>query len=353
METIDNSSRNKKGLRSFAKKLLFALALFVGSLAIDKHLTQIALSNDKHDIRRSISALNDGDNFSTPKVLNSDRIMMYYSGLIVIEEYKLIFQLVPKVASSEWRKMFIRMMHNPKWCLRDLKSHDPSVNKFRYLSSYSLEEATRMMTSPEWTRAIFVREPKKRILSAFLDKAVNTNHHMFCCYKISDKNAAARCKNCKALSGEAYDTCARTPENFKIFLDTVIKHKEACWDPHWEPQAFKIDEKWWPYFNFVGHQENLYEDAKRLLQGLYSTKDPSGPSAWERFGTSGWGLKQEGCHDKPSLFLQKNLSTHKTKTDTRMTFYYTPETEKMLEEHWQSEWNIEGVDFPEIKLFED
>ena len=45
--------------------------------------------------------------------------------------------------------------------------HNAILSGLKVLTDYSLEEANGMLTSEEWTRAMFVRDPKERALSAF------------------------------------------------------------------------------------------------------------------------------------------------------------------------------------------
>jgi hypothetical protein len=45
-------------------------------------------------------------------------------------------------------------------------------NKLKTLDEIPLFKAQEMMNSQEWTRAVFVREIKERILSAFMNKFV-------------------------------------------------------------------------------------------------------------------------------------------------------------------------------------
>ena len=53
--------------------------------------------------------------------------------------------------------------------------HDPRINGLKRLrrKDFSPENITTMLLSPEWTRAVFVRDPKERFLSAYLDKVQN------------------------------------------------------------------------------------------------------------------------------------------------------------------------------------
>jgi hypothetical protein len=54
--------------------------------------------------------------------------------------------------------------------------HNPETNGLRYLGHYPRDKQKEFMTSPEWTRAIFVRDPLERTLSSYTDKALNPGH---------------------------------------------------------------------------------------------------------------------------------------------------------------------------------
>ena len=124
---------------------------------------------------------------------------------IVVESHKLIFFTIPKVGSTVFKKLFRRMMGYENWRTKD--PHDPAHNGLDYLNDYSTKQITLMMTSPEWTRAIFVRDPKERFLSAYLDKVrrkdgMYVKHH--CC-------------------------SACVPKTISGFLNLT----KTCYDPHW------------------------------------------------------------------------------------------------------------------------
>ena len=92
------------------------------------------------------------------------------SSPIVIESHKPIFFPVPKVADTIWLMLLRRMMGMENWNSLDGDSFDGIVR----LSDFSVEQATEMMNSPEYTRATFLRDPEDRFLSTFLvDKIMN------------------------------------------------------------------------------------------------------------------------------------------------------------------------------------
>lgn len=178
---------------------------------------------------------------------------------IIMPEYKLVFFSIPKVACTTFKFLFRRMMGIKDWDNQDFKlilPHNPQYNNLKYLWDYDLEQANEMMTSPEWTRAIFVREPKQRLLSAFLDKAIGDDGwHVLktCCHEALD---------CKGIEGkdvkdlvemchlDAWDSrhnkivpqwnldipccketkeCREKFESFEGFLETIA----TCHDEHW------------------------------------------------------------------------------------------------------------------------
>lgn len=234
----------------------------------------------------------------------------------------------------------MRMNGNPLWCkIRGIDAHSPKLNKIKTLAEFPTEIATAMMTSPSWTRAAIFREPKERVLSAFLDKAVKEHYYVqHCCNNISDKKDAKQ--------------CMENEKDFKSFLHFVTKYPKECFDVHWQPQMDKIDDKWFPYIDMIGFQSNLLEDSKTILQSLTSTRDPvKGRNAWDRYGITGWGNDNELCEKRPYSFLLENTSAHNLDSGSQMMKWYTAETEKMVEEKWAMEWEQQKVQFPKVVLF--
>jgi len=153
------------------------------------------------------------------------------SAPIVLDEYKLVFFTIPKAGCTIWKQLFRRMMGFKNWQKQsqanDVKElpHNPKFNGLTYLHHYSLEEASQIMTSREWTRAIFVRDPKERFLSAFLDKA------------LSNGGVHVQKKCCP--NGE----CKKDAQTFPGFINLVFKG--GCKNPHWNPQNNRMENKYW------------------------------------------------------------------------------------------------------------
>jgi hypothetical protein len=234
---------------------------------------------------------------------------------IVMADYKLIFFSVPKVGCTVWKQLFRRMLGHEDWLSQDyekLLPHNPETNGLKYLYDYSLEEANEMMTSPQWTRAMMVREPKARFLSAFLDKALSNDHHHListCCPDSS---------------------CVEDALTLEGFLRLVA----VCHDDHWRPQGIRVDYKYWQYIDIVGHVENAAQGAKEILQRV---------GAWEKWGATGWGK-----HGNSSIFESKGVEgagEHATWAQWEVWKWYTPALELRVEEFYRGDYENPLLNF--------
>ena len=230
---------------------------------------------------------------------------MIESSPVVIESHKLIFFSVPKVADTLWLMLLRRMMGFGDWQSLDVASYDGLVR----LSDYSTEQATEMMNSPEYTRAIFVRDPKDRFLSTFVDEVMS-----------DDASIKRSCCN----EGE---DCAHQYQSMTDFANLIL----TCNDKHWTPISNWIDRKFIPTLNFVGHLETAEADARSLLEKI---------EAWESFGKSGWGRRGD-----EAFFVSKDKLSDATANDISdsldlMSKLMTPRIESTLEAFYAIDYTI-------------
>lgn len=244
------------------------------------------------------------------------------SAPIVLEEHRLVFFSVAKVGCTQFKMLFRRMMGYQDWNVEEYERFlpwNPNTNGLKYLYHYSLERATEMMTSPEWTRAIFVRDPKERFLSAYLDKVVN---HPFyfrnkCCPDTGDCVEKAR-------------------QSFQVFVSIA----KVCEDEHWKPQGHRMEARFWPFVNFVGHMETINEDIERLLKQI---------GAWENFGRTGWGENGD-----EAIFAAKSGGTgrhHATNARQKLRQFMTPDLEVQVDEFLADDYKIEQLGLVKSEIF--
>mmetsp|Transcript_12079 Transcript_12079/g.17616 ORF Transcript_12079/g.17616 Transcript_12079/m.17616 type:complete len:333 (-) Transcript_12079:275-1273(-) len=322
-----------------AASVAVVMTCMIRQAVVFVELEQQEMKNTKSATNKPLDVImhdEEQGNNSTIKLLETDIIYGrdWWEKPTVIEEYKLIFFTIPKVGCTEWKRIFRKMMGMNPWIPEmgrkgDELIQNPRTNNLTTLSDYSLADAEMMMKDPEWTKAIFVREPKERLLSAFLDKFVQEDSYFRekCCnHHLSEDEL----KHCNDKVGMA---------DIRYFLERT----QNCQDYHWGLQSETLDEKWWPYINFVGYMHSLSEDARKLLKSLTSVND--GITAWERVGKTGWGkVGNDG-------FMQINLAFHATDANKKLLEYYNEEYEAFVQEKWAKDWELPYYHFDKIQLF--
>jgi hypothetical protein len=243
---------------------------------------------------------------------------------VVLEEYKLIFFTSAKVGCTVWKQLFRRIMGERNWrveATKRLLPWNPDLNGLKYLYDYDRETASRMMSSPEYTRAIFVREPNERLLSAYLDKGVNFPEYVQ--------------QKCCPYTG----TCSQVA---KASLSNFLDMMQTCEDAHWRPQNRRMEAKYWPYINFVGRMENVADDAKKLLKSV---------GAWDQFGKSGWGQ-----HGNVSIFGTKAGGAgrnHATNARERLRVHYnTAKLVRNVDFYYASDYANPVLNFTKLHLYD-
>ena len=244
------------------------------------------------------------------------------SSPIVLEKYKLIFFTTAKVACTTWKQLFRRMMDYEDWYVEgteDLLPWNPLTNGLKYLNNYDRATATKMMTSTEWTRAIFLRDPKERLLSAYLDKVIKEPEVVLntCCYHERD--------------------CISPNTTFDEFARLAFQ----CQNEHWAPQRKRMEEKYWPHINFVGYMDSIARDSRKLLENI---------GAWEEYGATGWGDdgKKAIFHSQPGSAGRK----HATSARNRLRQYYTPDLELEVEEFYKEDYTNPYTKLIPYQIFE-
>ena len=243
---------------------------------------------------------------------------------VVIESHKLLFFTVPKNSCTEFKMLFRRMMGFEDWKQEQPvdTTHDPSQNGLKYLGSYPRVQQAHFMTSPEWTRAIFLRDPKERVLSAYMDKglhfyldAVGGFIKTHCCHMkkripnehlLDQERARMEQKYPHCLPLFPYESNT-TKETFP-FGYFVEEFMARCPDTHWRLQSKRMHSKTWNLINFVGYLETLQEDGHALLRKV---------GAFEEFGEEGWGP------DNGKIFDSNDVG-HATSARTKTEAFYHP-----------------------------
>ena len=165
--------------------------------------------------------------------------------LLVDDHYKLVLCAVPKVGSTEFARLILRMGNSTHWRRDPQRSGLAQADRDRHVvSKLSLQRAQRLIDDRRYTWAVFFRDPAERLVSAYRDRVR-----------------------------------PRLNISFAAFVSTLKANRGA--DPHWRPQRYLCNNDiLLKRYDFVGDFARIQPDARRLLEAL---------GAWDIVGKKGWG----------------------------------------------------------------
>ncbi|CAC5387508.1 unnamed protein product [Mytilus coruscus] len=160
-----------------------------------------------------------------------EQLKEYWSSPIVVPKYKLIFFWSEKSACTYWKRLFqfIQGINNT-----EVHNHR---NGLTTLKSFSTCKIISLMYNDSWVKAAFVREPRERLLSSYLEKA----QHRPVMYQLCRVNRTV---------------------SFYEFLE-IIKH---CRNGHWDKQV-RIPEYFYEHM-MVGKLFEISSFTERLLKKI-------------------------------------------------------------------------------------
>ena len=246
-----------------------------------------------------------------------------YHFTVVIKKYKLLWVLMPKCASSSLRELLARM--NEQEVVSGV-IRCKELQNFTSLDHFSPQEAIEILTSPDWTRVAILRDPKDRLLSAYLDKEKRFEDNPW-----HDKHSEVSefkrscCKHLKKTMGES--ECLRHKFSFSEFVNVT----RFCSNPHWNPQKRMIDR--WDIINYPISMNNLQNGTERVLRHL-------GNDVWEKFGATGWGV------NGTDPIFKKN-TRHSTNATSAFDLYFDKSLERVVETEYAEDYDLLHSFFPQ------
>ncbi|XP_077865075.1 carbohydrate sulfotransferase 11-like [Saccoglossus kowalevskii] len=173
-----------------------------------------------------------------------------YDNLLVDDTYKIIYCAVPKVANSNWRRVFLVL----RGSFNNVSEITKSVYKYKYktLKDYTVRE--RQIRLQTYTKFMFSRHPFTRILSAYKDKFEEDPERNYVEKYTSLVNKANKSENLNRKFSF---------QNFVTFLLLYI-HR---FDNHWNIITSYCS----PcniHYDFIGKYETLNEDVDFILKKI-------------------------------------------------------------------------------------
>ena len=177
-----------------------------------------------------------------------------FDRMVIIPQGKLALCGIPKVGITQWIKFARFVLGAADYQSMAYRKADFQMYTF---DKFSPDVQKEIWTDPSWTKAIFLRHPAERLLSAYLNKVDSRlpqsqrgNVSSFANWIQSlDQDVQPKCQN---QTGPSW-----------------------CFDPHWRPQVYScgIQHGTLPNFDFVGRMDHAAPHSKALLErvGLWES----------------------------------------------------------------------------------
>ncbi len=187
--------------------------------------------------------------------------------ILVDEKHKLLYCYVPKVACTNWKRVFMILLG---YADKENASAIPAdvvhrKSAFPKLSDYAVEEAKFLIEN--FTKYVFVRHPFERLLSAFRNKLEEPSERSKYFQTRIGRDIVRRYRsNATNRSLELGDDV--TFEEFALYL---IDHYVPALNEHWKP----VSELCYPClirYDFIGKYETLQSDAEFLLNAVNESR---------------------------------------------------------------------------------
>ena len=264
----------------------------------------------------------------------------------LIPQGKLVFCGIPKVGITQWRK-FSRFMFGAV----DYQSNphfkaDASKFSFAHLSRSRQEE---VLNDPSWTKAIFLRDPAERLMSAYLDKVEKKMLKIKLSWQSSPNDIDLKSIP-SSTKASVFADWVRSLETEPAVSCQGRRGPSWCWDPHWRPQVYSCGiRELLPYFDFVGSLSQAANHTKALLEKV---------NLWQDYGAkylvSSHNIRLPICNALPpnpnqdkDVFrggFQQNVlaknDRHTKDSHSKMDRYFTTEIWNIVKRLYKEDYDL-------------
>ena len=200
----------------------------------------------------------------------------------VVPEYKCLCMTIPKAACTTVKVTLFHLAGNPVPAeLNDVHGLDVGL----FVGKYSTEEIIEMLTSPEWVRFCFVRNPYDRLLSAYKSKIADTRDTQYSWLQ------NAIWEGSSYPDGVGRRSVTVTFAEFVHFLSDCggkVRYEfkpDAIYDGHFNAQTRIVRQDLIDY-DFIGRFENFAVDFRAVLTRLGAPDETVALSSEKRNATA-------------------------------------------------------------------
>ncbi|XP_063420151.1 carbohydrate sulfotransferase 11-like [Mytilus trossulus] len=243
-----------------------------------------------------------------------------YQYMYVNDEYKFIFCMMPKLACTNWKRIFLALSNkfpNKDFVINKMGSGDVHDTWLKYgntLDKYSYSEIQKKLQT--YKKLVFVRDPFERLLSAFKDKMFRKDPPFF-------RNIAEKIIRLKRSKEVNHSDEIKFVEFVKYLTDPDTF--ESSYEQHWAKYE-NLCQPCLVNYDFIGKFETMKNDISRTFKYLdikifNETVFPDRSVSYKNTESS--KITQTFYNQLPEMYLKRLW--HLYKIDFQMFSYQMPD----------------------------
>lgn len=187
----------------------------------------------------------------------------------VVSGYKCLCLTLPKVACTTVK---VALYHLAGKSVPENPNDVHGLDRGLFLGRYSTEQIIEILTSPQWVRFCFVRNPYHRLLSAYKSKIGNARDTQYSWLKDAIR------EKFNDPSGDGNRNAKVTFVDFVRFLSECrakVRYElkpDAIYDGHFNAQSRILKQDMIKY-DFIGRFENFADDFRAILRRLSAPQE--------------------------------------------------------------------------------
>ena len=189
--------------------------------------------------------------------------------LWVDEKHKIVYCNIPKVASTNWYRVFLKFAGMNATMVNEASLYDIhsnlKKNYLRRLADFGSEQREIIMRN--YFKFMFVRNPLDRLLSAFKDRLLLKHGNAYFTEGLQIFKTFRSKKEIKSYGKEGTKAI-----QFEEFLQWIISWKNsATLNPHWRPYHL-LCHPCGIHYDFIGKLETVADDTRYILEMIGEVK---------------------------------------------------------------------------------
>ena len=245
---------------------------------------------------------------------------------LINHKYRLIYCPIPKIACSSFKKLILQINEPENFSTIMTHIHGSHfhvyVNQAYSLFRYRAEEASQIWQNENYFKFVFVRNPWNRLVSAYLNKFMQTSPMPFT----------------REVVQSVYEQQNLTPDyersiTFKQFIHYLVITEDKLLNEHWKPQYLFLGNN---KFDFIGKFENLTQDFQYIKQKLNLELDLEWANKTKK--TENVDILENYADYYPDSLRQlKQMPNYKS--------FYTPDLVELVRERYRNDVEMFDYEF--------